>query len=82
MMPCHAAQGHTMINLEQPTHITKVWTKPVTQNCIMQLRMQGVTVERKNGHYIGAVDGHEVFRAMNGARGYLVRYAADLFTAN
>lgn len=62
--------------------VSKIWSKPVTQKVIKSLRMQGVTVEKINGGYVGKIGTHEVFKAMQGTMGYLVRYEPDLFVTN
>lgn len=60
---------------------TKLWSKPDTQRCITALRAQGIVVEKLNGGYEAILAGKEVFKAMQGTRGYLVRYTDDLFVS-
>jgi hypothetical protein len=62
--------------------VTKVWTKPQTQETLKQLRAGGFSVVKIPSGY-EAFDGMElVFKAMNGMRGYLVRHKEGLFKYN
>jgi hypothetical protein len=58
--------------------------KPNVQKMLSALRKAGITVTKENGGYVGEAIGvmgerREIFRAMNGGNGYLVRHVADLF---
>ncbi len=60
----------------------RIWTKPQTQAALRALTVAGLAVNKTPGGYIARLStGKEVFRAMQGTRGYLVRYVADLFEA-
>jgi hypothetical protein len=58
--------------------ISKVWTKPKTQQVIKALRNAGYTVEKLSAGYECKIDGEVAFKAMQGRNGYLVRYSTDL----
>jgi hypothetical protein len=62
---------------------TRVWSKKETQNCIRQLRAQGVPVRKKGeGHYLVSLkDGTKLWEALRGSQGYLVRYVDDFFVS-
>ena len=60
-------------------YTSTVWTKSVTQQTIKQLRQAGLTVTKKDSGYECIVGDTMVFKAMNGTRGYLVRYDENLF---
>ena len=53
--------------------ITKIMTKPDTQKLIRILKNGGVEMQKQMAGYVGTFEGKEVFRAMNGSRGYLIR---------
>ena len=58
----------------------KVWDKPFTQKILKSLRTAGYTVTKiANGYTATATDGTEVFKAMIGTRGYLIRHEDGLF---
>lgn len=60
--------------------ISKIWTKPQTQQAIKALRDAGLTVAKLNGGYEAkSPSGELLFKAMNGMNGYLVRYHEALF---
>jgi hypothetical protein len=59
--------------------ITLVASKPQAQAMIIALRLAGLNVEKDSYGYWCKVNGREVFRAMRGTRGYLVRHIEDLF---
>jgi hypothetical protein len=63
--------------------IARIHSKPETQGMIKALRDAGYTVEKINGGYVCNVAGLTkpitIFKAMNGTRGYLCRYAENLF---
>jgi len=62
--------------------ISRVWGKATTQQVIRDLRAQGLPVKKIAGGYELKHKKYGVlFKAMNGARGYLVRYRSDLFAA-
>ena len=60
---------------------TRVWSKKETQNCIRQLRAQGVPVTKvSDGRYkVSLKDGTTLWEALRGSQGYLVRYVDDFF---
>lgn len=62
--------------------MVRVWTKPQTQEFIKRLRAAGYTVERGNGKYEVNIDGVNIFRALIGRRGYLIRMDNRLVTEN
>ena len=53
--------------------------KPNVQKMLSALRKAGITVTKNPGGYIGKVKDKEIFRAMNGGGGYLVRHVENLF---
>lgn len=54
---------------------TRVWKKPYTQLVIKQIRRCGHIVRKEPAGYVATTrEGKEIFRAMNGHNGYLVRY--------
>lgn len=53
--------------------------KPNVQKMLSALRKAGITVTKDSGGYIGKVKDKEIFRAMTGENGYLVRHVANLF---
>lgn len=58
----------------------RIWTKPQTQAALRALKVAGMAVNKTPGGYVVRLStGREVFKAMQGTRGYLVRYVADLF---
>lgn len=63
---------------------TKLFTKPQLQQVLRDLRKAGYTVTLENGKYEVFIDGGvndtPVLVALNGSRGYLVRYDARLLT--
>lgn len=60
---------------------TKIWTKPQTQAAIRALRAAGYKEQKLDAGYVVRTPNpeREVFRAMRGIRGYLVRYQDGLF---
>ena len=62
--------------------IARMWTKKETQKTLTGLRRAGYTVAKDGGGFYKArepVTGEQVFAAMPGTRGYLVRYVSELF---
>ena len=61
--------------------IARMWTKKETQKILTGLRRAGYTVAKDEyGFYRGFdLDGGQIFAAMPGTRGYLVRYDLELF---
>jgi biotin operon repressor len=59
--------------------ISKIWTKPQTQQAIKSLRDAGLTVDKLNAGYECKINDKLLFKAMIGSQGYLVRYDANLF---
>lgn len=54
--------------------MVKLWKKPETQTFIKMLREKGYEVIKdKSGRYSSTSQGIEVFAALPGARGYLVK---------
>lgn len=60
--------------------VSRIWTKPATQQAIKALRSAGIEVKKINSGY-EAKSKQDVllFKAMIGSRGYLVRHRSDLF---
>lgn len=58
---------------------TKIWTKAQTQATIKALRGAGYEVKKLDSGYSMILDNVELFKAMIGTRGYLVRYDSNLF---
>jgi len=56
------------------TTVTRIWTKPQTQQVFKQLRAAGLTVNKINNGY-EVVNGNNVLflKAMNGTNSYLIR---------
>lgn len=61
--------------------VTKVFSKPQTQQVIKDMRSAGYTVDKLDGGYECKLYGNLIFKAMIGNRGYLIRYDAQLLTA-
>ena len=68
---------------------TRMWTKPETQSTIKQLRQAGYKVIKRNDMYTIVDDnddvwkddkGRELFVAMTGTQGYLVRFSPELMS--
>lgn len=59
---------------------SRIWTKKQTQATIKSLRAAGYTVLKSDSGYTCEIDGLQVFCAMIGSHGYLVRYNAELFS--
>lgn len=60
---------------------TKIWSKRQLQDTLKQLRDMGFPVEKLDaGYRLCDRHGREVFRAMRGRSGYLVRHHPDLFS--
>jgi hypothetical protein len=57
----------------------RVWSKPVTQQVIKQLRNAGMTVKKINNGYECHVGNELIFKAMIGTQGYLVRFNPEMF---
>lgn len=61
--------------------VSRVYTKPNVQAMLKALRTSGATVEKLDAGYVAKdPNGHEIFKAMNGSRGYLVRHVENLFS--
>jgi hypothetical protein len=58
---------------------TRLWTKMQTQQTVKALRQAGYVVNRTNDMYKCELDGENVFTAMLGYKGYMVRYNPKLF---
>ena len=60
--------------------ISRVWTKPQTQEAIRALKDAGLTMVKDDGSYrFMTKKGECVFTALRGHNTYLVRYNEDLF---
>jgi hypothetical protein len=59
--------------------ISRVWSKPVTQSTIKQLRSAGMVVEKISSGYSCHVGDQLIFKAMIGTNGYLVRFDPLMF---
>ena len=59
---------------------SRIWSKKETQGVIKQLRDAGYLVNKTNGTYKIVDDKTEktLFRAMAGARGYLVYFSPEI----
>jgi len=56
------------------TTVTRIWSKPQTQQVFKQLRAEGLTVNKINNGYEVVNDNNVLFlKAMNGTNSYLVR---------
>ena len=56
------------------TTVTRIWTKPQTQQVFKQLRAEGLTVNKINNGYEVVNDNNVLFlKAMNGTNSYLIR---------
>lgn len=65
---------------EQIKMVSRVWPKKQTQQAIKALRQAGMSVKKiDSGYELKTKDGTILFKAMIGSRGYLVRYAEQLF---
>ena len=54
--------------------VTRIWTKPQTQQVFKQLRAEGLTVNKINNGYEVVNDNNVLFlKAMNGTNSYLIR---------
>lgn len=62
-------------------YTNRVWPKKETQNCIKQIRAQGIPVRKvEEGFYrVALKDGTVLWQAMRGNHGYLVRYVDNFF---
>lgn len=60
--------------------MVRVWSKKDTQAFIKRLREAGYTVERSEGKYEVNAGKTNLFRALIGSRGYLVRIDESLVT--
>ena len=62
---------------------TKILSKPETQKMIKALRNAGLTVKKIVGGYrcVNKCE-KQIFRAMEGSRGYLVNYVDGLFESD
>lgn len=69
-----------MTTTEKLKMTSRVWSKPVTQDIIKQLRNAGLVVDKLSSGYECKINGHLVFKAMIGSQGYLVRYDEKLFS--
>jgi len=59
---------------------TRMLTKPQTQEILRDLRKSGYKVTKKSSGFYKVYDGdEEVFAAMVGHNGYLIRYKQGLF---
>lgn len=68
--------------LKKVNFIARVWDKKYTQDVLKKLRESGYIVTKLEGGYEATMsDGNKelVFKAMNGHRGYLVRFHPNLF---
>ena len=61
--------------------VARMWTKKETQKTLTGLRRAGYNVVKDEQGFYKAfdLDGGEIFAAMPGTRGYLVRYDSELF---
>lgn len=57
---------------------TSLFTKPLLQEVLKGLRAAGYEVSKVHAGYEVKLDGTIVLKAMNGTRGYLVRYDSQL----
>ena len=56
------------------TTVTRIWSKPQTQQVFKQLRAEGLTVNKINNGYEVVNDNNVLFlKAMNGTNSYLIR---------
>ena len=56
------------------TTVTRIWSKPQTQQVFKQLRAEGLTVNKINNGYEVINDNNVLFlKAMNGTNSYLIR---------
>lgn len=64
--------------------IAQLFSKPQLQQVLKDLRKAGYIVNKEPGRYLVYIDdrpmGKPVLVAMNGQRGYLVRYEEQLLT--
>ena len=59
---------------------TRIWTKPQTQQTLKALRAHGYKVAKLDAGYVAHdLQGLEVFKAMQGMNGYLVKFENELF---
>ena len=56
------------------TTVTRIWSKPQTQQVFKQLRAEGLTVNKINNGYEVVNDNNVLFlKAMNGTNSYIIR---------
>jgi len=56
------------------TTVTRIWSKPQTQQVFKQLRAEGLTVNKISNGYEVVNDNNVLFlKAMNGTNSYLIR---------
>ena len=61
---------------------TRMWTKKETQAVLKDLRTMYQVTKIPSGYVATDDQGSEVFRAMTGYSGYLIRYDDGLFETN
>ena len=68
-------RGSTMLKFQKRhTTVTRIWSKPQTQQVFKQLRAEGLTVNKINNGYEVVNDNNVLLlQAMNGNNSYLIR---------